>query len=214
MILDPADAMGEEAANALLKTLEEPPPHTQFILVSSRSGALLQTVRSRSQRVRFGPVPAAALGPWLAVRGLSPELARDAMGSPGLALRLAEGEAADRAQTREGLLSAMGQPLHKLFVYTETAGKKGEDGEAGAARVVDALEETLRDVACMAAGRAPLHPHPMLATWTRALWPGGLGRMERAVAQARDRLRLNVNGRTVLDALLSALNLELSQVTR
>jgi hypothetical protein len=43
------------------------------------------------------------------------------------------------------------------------------------------------------------------------MWPTGIGRMERAVASARDRLRLNVNGRVVLEALLTALNLELSQ---
>ena len=43
------------------------------------------------------------------------------------------------------------------------------------------------------------------------MWPGGLGRMERAVGVARERLRLNVSGRVVLEALLTTLNLELSQ---
>jgi DNA polymerase-3 subunit delta' len=214
IVVDPADALGEEAANALLKTLEEPPPHTQFILVTSRAASLLQTVRSRSQRVRFGPVPETELGPWLTARGLDPELAREAMGSPGLALRLAEGEAEERRTVREALLGAIGQPLHVLFAFTEASGKKGDDGEVGAARVVDALEELLRDVACTAAGRPVRHPHPQLRTWTRALWPGGVSRMEGAVGLARERMRLNVNGRTVLDALLSTLNLELSQVTR
>ena len=213
IVIDPADALGEEAANALLKTLEEPPPHTQFILVTSRAASLLQTVRSRSQRVRFGPVPEGELGPWLRARGLDPALARDAMGSPGLALRLAEGEATERQQVREALLRAVGQPIHALFAFTEANGKKGDD-EVGAARVVDALEELLRDVVCTAAGRPVRHPHPQLRDWTRALWPGGVSRVEGAVALARERMRLNVNGRTVLDALLSTLNLELSQVTR
>lgn len=54
VIIDPADAMGESAANALLKTLEEPPDGERFILVTSRPSALLPTVVSRSVRHRFG----------------------------------------------------------------------------------------------------------------------------------------------------------------
>ncbi len=216
VIVDPADALTEEAANALLKTLEEPPAGTQFILVTSRAASLLQTVLSRSQRVRFGPVADAELRAWLAARGADPEVAGEAMGSPGLALRLAEGEAAERRALAEGLLGAIGKPLHQVFAFTESAGKKGDDGEVGAARVVDAVEVILRDVACTAAGRPDRvqFPHPALAMWTRALWPGGVARMTDAVAQARDRLRLNVNGRTVLDALLTTLTLELQAVVR
>ena len=54
VIIDPADAIGEAAANALLKTLEEPPSKTRFVLVSSRPDALLITIRSRCQRITFG----------------------------------------------------------------------------------------------------------------------------------------------------------------
>jgi DNA polymerase-3 subunit delta' len=54
VIIDDADAMLAEAQNALLKTLEEPPPASMFVLVTSRSDVLLPTVRSRCQRLRFG----------------------------------------------------------------------------------------------------------------------------------------------------------------
>ena len=54
MIIDDADALLPEAQNALLKTLEEPPPASVFILVTSRPDVLLPTVRSRCQRLRFG----------------------------------------------------------------------------------------------------------------------------------------------------------------
>ncbi|MCB9731470.1 MAG: DNA polymerase III subunit delta' [Deltaproteobacteria bacterium] len=54
VLVEPADLIGEEAANALLKTLEEPPSRTRFLLVTSRPPALLTTIRSRCQRVRFG----------------------------------------------------------------------------------------------------------------------------------------------------------------
>ena len=54
IIVDEADAMLSEAQNALLKTLEEPPSASMFVLVTSRPDELLPTVRSRCQRLRFG----------------------------------------------------------------------------------------------------------------------------------------------------------------
>lgn len=56
VIVDPADDMNVNAANALLKNLEEPPKNTLFILVSHRPGALLATIRSRCQAYRFQPL--------------------------------------------------------------------------------------------------------------------------------------------------------------
>lgn len=56
-IIDDADKMNDAASNALLKTLEEPPPTSYIFLISSRPDALLQTIRSRCQMLRFAPVP-------------------------------------------------------------------------------------------------------------------------------------------------------------
>jgi DNA polymerase-3 subunit delta' len=56
VIVDDADAMVPEAQNALLKTLEEPPPASTFVLVTARPDMLLTTVLSRCQRLRFGPL--------------------------------------------------------------------------------------------------------------------------------------------------------------
>ncbi|PSH69390.1 DNA polymerase III subunit delta' [Phyllobacterium brassicacearum] len=56
VIVDPADDMNRNAANALLKTLEEPPQRTLFILISHSSGRLLPTIRSRCQSIRFEPL--------------------------------------------------------------------------------------------------------------------------------------------------------------
>jgi DNA polymerase III subunit delta' len=55
VILDNADLLRREAANALLKTIEEPPPDSLIVLVSSRPEALLPTIRSRCQEIRFAP---------------------------------------------------------------------------------------------------------------------------------------------------------------
>jgi DNA polymerase III subunit delta' len=56
-IIDDAEKMNDAASNALLKTLEEPPPTTHIILITSQPDALLPTIRSRCQTIRFGSVP-------------------------------------------------------------------------------------------------------------------------------------------------------------
>ena len=55
-IIDDADKMNDSASNALLKTLEEPPATSHIFLITSRPDALLPTIRSRCQTVRFAPV--------------------------------------------------------------------------------------------------------------------------------------------------------------
>ncbi|MBU1240144.1 hypothetical protein KKF84_20890 [Myxococcota bacterium] len=62
VIIDPADEMTTAAANALLKTLEEPPPGTYFFLISQTPERLLPTVRSRSHTFRFSPLSDEILG--------------------------------------------------------------------------------------------------------------------------------------------------------
>lgn len=56
-LIDQADSMTQEAANALLKTLEDPPDHCLFLLISSRPEHLLSTIRSRCITLRFSPLP-------------------------------------------------------------------------------------------------------------------------------------------------------------
>lgn len=60
-IVDPADDMNANAANALLKNLEEPPRRTLFVLIAHSPGALLPTIRSRCQTVRLKPLEPADL---------------------------------------------------------------------------------------------------------------------------------------------------------
>ena len=71
VIFDPADAMTPEAANALLKTFEDPPSQTHFVLITGAPASLLMTVRSRSQRIRFAPVKEDVLVAWLTQRGVA-----------------------------------------------------------------------------------------------------------------------------------------------
>jgi len=57
VIVDPADDLEPSASNALLKSLEEPPQGTSFLLIAHRIGRLLPTIRSRCRVLRFPPVP-------------------------------------------------------------------------------------------------------------------------------------------------------------
>ncbi|MDQ6438038.1 DNA polymerase III subunit delta' [Mesorhizobium sp. LHD-90] len=59
VLVDPADDMNTNAANALLKNLEEPPSRTLFLLITHSPGALLPTIRSRCQMIRLQPLSAA-----------------------------------------------------------------------------------------------------------------------------------------------------------
>jgi DNA polymerase-3 subunit delta' len=73
VLIDEAHTMNDEAANALLKTLEEPPSKTRFILTSSQPSNLLVTIRSRCQRIAFSRLPDAELRAVLARRGSDPD---------------------------------------------------------------------------------------------------------------------------------------------
>lgn len=90
VIIDPADRMNASAANALLKTLEEPSASTIIVLISDQPSRLPATIRSRCQRVQFNLPERSAALEWLAGQGVAAkdgELALDAMlGNPGRAL--------------------------------------------------------------------------------------------------------------------------------
>ena len=64
-IIDAADKMNDQAANALLKTLEEPPSTSHIFLITSRPDSLLPTIRSRCQTLRFAPVDTAEIEKYL-----------------------------------------------------------------------------------------------------------------------------------------------------
>jgi DNA polymerase-3 subunit delta' len=98
LLLHPADSLNGAAANALLKTLEEPPGHLHLVLTSTDPEALLPTVRSRCQRLGLALPDAAGAQAWLAKQGVADPAALFALagGSPMEALALA-GEGMDAA---------------------------------------------------------------------------------------------------------------------
>lgn len=115
-ILDTADDMNDNAANALLKMLEEPPAQAMLLLLSNTPGRLLPTIRSRCQRLDLRPLEPDVLDRALARHlpemdsGERAALARLSGGSLGGALRLASGDGADLAQEADNLIEQARDP--------------------------------------------------------------------------------------------------------
>ncbi len=103
-IVDGAEDMSSEAANCLLKTLEEPAPQTLFLLITSREVRLLPTVRSRCQRLPVRPMPRPQVEQELLRRGVEPQraalVARLCRGRLGWAVAAAQ-DSADIWQRRQ-----------------------------------------------------------------------------------------------------------------
>jgi DNA polymerase-3 subunit delta' len=119
-IVEEAELMNAAAQNALLKVLEEPAGRTLIILLTDQPDALLPTVRSRCQIVRFVPLPAELVQSQLTRRGISSADAADAAalsgGSPGLAIAwLQDGVVTGARELRERLERLIsGKPVEDL----------------------------------------------------------------------------------------------------
>jgi DNA polymerase-3 subunit delta' len=111
-IVDAADDLNINAANALLKTLEEPPPRGVLLLVSHSPGRLLPTIRSRCRVLRFSALPEAEVADLLTARanvsqGDAESLARMAGGAPGRAFALAAAGALEVDKQAHDILRAL-----------------------------------------------------------------------------------------------------------
>jgi DNA polymerase-3 subunit delta' len=132
-IIDAADDMNDNAANALLKVLEEPPARSLLILISHAPGRQLPTIRSRTQRLDLKPFDDGVLSTALAQRlpdaGADDRaaLVRLAEGSLGLALQLAEEEGVEFAHRAEALISARAPDMKALLALAERVGR-AQDG--------------------------------------------------------------------------------------
>ena len=109
LVLHPAEALQPASANALLKTLEEPPPRTLIVLVSDRPARLLPTLLSRCRRLPLHTPPRAEALAWLREQGVErAEGALDAAGgAPLLARDLAEPQ---EAELRRRIMAELAKP--------------------------------------------------------------------------------------------------------
>jgi DNA polymerase-3 subunit delta' len=164
-VIEGAETMNDQAANRLLKTLEEPPRHTHLVLVADRREDVLATIASRCQLVRFDPLPAGAIAARLRAQmaagdgGDAPEQGNDyddiergrvvacarlAMGDAGAAARLAGGDGVALRQRAEELVrcalrgDTAGRPWLGLLEVAKDAG--ASTGERALQALRDELE--------------------------------------------------------------------------
>ena len=152
-ILDDAHSMNESSQNALLKSLEEPPPRSHLILVTSRPQRLRETIRSRCQVLRFGPLSRETVTTFLTERqGVPQEEARLraslAAGSLGAALAF-ESEA--YKGMREGLLSLL-ERIGDMDALTRLEQAETLEQADDPGLLLTTLRSLLRDVVALRSG--------------------------------------------------------------
>lgn len=204
------ETANEAAANAFLKTLEEPPEYAVLVLTTDDLEALLPTIRSRCEVISLRPLPAALIrealiGRWGAPAEQADLLAHLSGGRPGwAAAALAdEGQILERrAQRLEELGQLLGSPRTVRFAYADSLRRDRE-----------ALKETLdlwlswwRDVLLLAADAraAPLNRDqlPALRQAAEALGLETAARTVEAIQGTLNLLPRNVNAQLALEVLL------------
>ncbi len=186
-ILDDAERLTADAANALLKILEEPPEHTALFLLTPFRDRLFQTILSRCQPIRFRPLSDEEMQKCLAQQGVAEEdrirLIELALGSPGRALHLGRAEQIEAIREAEDLWESL-------------AHKKAGEIVSGPERRTKANRLTRPDV-------EERLSHLLVPAW-RALHSGYMPAQSsvRLIEQAQIQLRHNVQPGLVYDNLL------------
>jgi DNA polymerase-3 subunit delta' len=160
IVLDEADRLNPNAANCLLKTLEEPFPGTHLVLVTTAPERLLPTIRSRTQRIRFIPVRAATLVELATRRGVEGNRAETAAalagGSVGRLWELlgAEGDEALWQVVSELRRAAGAGDMGAIFDAASAVGDK--ESKEGLPEALALLGRFYRDALAAASGASDL----------------------------------------------------------
>ena len=212
VIIDPADEMTAGAQNAVLKTLEEPPPNTVFALIASREDRLLETVRSRCRRLEFRLVPVAEIEATLRERGVPDEraslLARLARGRPGWAFRAAEEDEtlAERAKALDQARSLRSLPVGERMELAERLSDEFKKDRDLVLPLLGEWQAWWRDVMLVQSGAgegvAAVDRLAELAEDADAYRREAVIALVRAIGAARQHLGENVPSRLVLEWVL------------
>ncbi len=155
VVIDGAEQMNRNAANALLKMLEEPPPRAILLLTCAAPGRLLPTILSRCRRLALQPLDGAAMAAALAqylpemAAAERSRLAGLAAGSPGRALLLAEEKGLQLAAMAADVLEAVpNYPMLRAISLADQLGGRAEDRFTPFMTLLcDALATRLREAA-------------------------------------------------------------------
>lgn len=215
VLVDPADRMNAQTQNALLKTLEEPPPGWTLLLVTGRPEAVLPTIRSRCHAVRFGRLAPDETRAVLAAHGVPPDhldlMARLADGAPGAALGQGPDPGALAAEYAEavGLLqpAALDSPS-TIFAAAEAWGRDPERTRRLLRwfRVwVSAALNGTREAAAGAGDMGHGGAGADAARWGAGFAPAFLAEFLLMLEDTEERLERNANRPTAIEALLVTL---------
>lgn len=205
-------AFMKEAANSLLKVLEEPPQRTSLVLLTDNPHELLPTIRSRAVIYRLGALSAAEIEQLLEKRRpeLKPQpralVARLAEGAVGRALTLnLEEYLASRKDALLVLRTALSEPDYSdLFRATETY-RGGADGQEKTINLLRALGSLLEDLLLVVAGTPDLIRNLDLGSELERMAQGitvdWIASASRAVVQAEQGMRRNLLRSLSLDAM-------------
>jgi len=190
-----------EAANALLKLLEEPAPGTTLILTAEDAGGVLPTIRSRAVPVRLGRLDDEVVRAFLRTHTDLPpaevdERARRAEGSIGDALA-EDGSAAKAAEAASGLLQAIARGPEHAYEAALRQGPWQARGEF--TQMLDALARSLGDAARVASGSPPRRAVPPPLRTPRSV--AEILRALERVQAARQAAQGNVNPQLLLAGL-------------
>ena len=216
-VIDDADDFNEESANCFLKTLEEPPPSSLFLLVGTSLDRQLATIKSRCQLVRFAPLDDAHVRALLQKQGVADalldRLVRLSNGSPGQAAALAD---ESLWKFRGQVLQALVQPkvnsveAAKEFVkFAEEAGKEaaGQRRRAGLALklLIDAFTDVIRVQSGAPARSADSAELPLVASLAQKAPPEKIQAMLERCLETETHVGRYVQLSLVLEGLLDAL---------
>jgi DNA polymerase III subunit delta' len=229
-VIQAAEAMRDESQNALLKTLEEPPPFVHLILLSSDQEGLLETVASRCQAIEFAPLPAPVVEAELAGEGEPDEVAAAARLAAGDLERvrlLLSGRGRElRAEAERCVGAALegecaGAPWKALLDRAQAAGGDAEEAarealEEGAKAGIKRSAKEIADGAKRAGRRRRTEilelGFELCALWLRDLAAVGAGAEEVVFNRDRlEKLRAQAEG---LDPTLARRGAELVQETQ
>lgn len=216
-ILHDAEKLNEAASNAMLKTLEEPPPYATLILVAHTAGSLLPTIVSRCQLLRLRPLPRAQVARALREKynltaGDAELLAAWSGGRIGWALRMvnARDELAARQDQLAELLALADQPLAARLRWAEERAKAYRAGDQTAVfEMLDLWQSWWRDVLLTAAGCPQAVSHidrrnDLAAAAAQYAIPD-LHAFVSGISLAAQRLRDNVNPQLALEGVVLAM---------
>lgn len=198
VIIEQADRLTPPAQNALLKTLESPAGEALFFLITDAPGAILPTIVSRCQTVRFHDLSVEECAGVLEARGIAPEKARElagmAQGSVGRALEIDGSEAWRDLRARVlASLEALRGPASVAGAAAPLEGEKGGEDE-----ILDMLELWARDLMAVQSGATPYQSQEA-ARLSRLRLDGRA--LLKGVLLARARLSGNVSWQNALESM-------------